>query len=283
LSAVRDCQARRTDFHPSAMSVPTHTGETSSDRIIDRASFIGVLVGCVAYGRFMALFKQTRTHLFASGLHIVLAVACVRTIRRSLAFADYPRLAHVAVAYMVVLFTIATLNIGVKSAEWIDTYIDQRSSPVGPTQYIVRLDSRGSLMSLKIAHLQFTYLGWTSVFSNICTILSLGWISDLVLVSSRSPFWVPMSLNGPQMWRAWVLWNQSIPWIALPLVVVYLANAGASHIGYASDILLTYLALSIADIYGNGWTHQSTYPTLPVSLAYLWMWLGSQYIRCRCS
>jgi hypothetical protein len=80
-----------------------------------------------------------------------------------------------------------------------------------------------------------------------------------------------------------VLWNQSIPWIALPLVVVYFANAGASPICYVSDIWLTYLALSIADIYGNGWTHKSTYPTLPVSLAYLWMWLGSQYIRCRYS
>jgi hypothetical protein len=69
---VRDCQARRTDFHPSAMSVPTHTEETSSDRIIDRASFIGVLVGCVAYGGFMASFKQTRTHLLyqASTLYL---------------------------------------------------------------------------------------------------------------------------------------------------------------------------------------------------------------------
>jgi hypothetical protein len=70
--------------------------------------------------------------LVTPGLHIVLAIACVRAIRRSTAFTDYPRRAHIAIAYVVVLFTIATLNIGVKTAEWVDLFVDQRLLPSGP-------------------------------------------------------------------------------------------------------------------------------------------------------
>jgi hypothetical protein len=91
---------------------------------------------------------QTNASSFvALGLHIVLAIACVRAIRRSTAFADYPRRAHVAIAYVALLFTVATLNIGVKSAEWVMTYVDNRSSPLGPAQYLVRVQ-QGSLTSL---------------------------------------------------------------------------------------------------------------------------------------
>jgi hypothetical protein len=132
-------------------SVPLHTGESSADRIIDRCSFIGILVGCVAYGLFMSA-PINSSSLVTLGLHIVLAIACVRAIQRSTAFADYPRRAHAAIAYVAVLFTVATLSICVKSAEWVVTYVDQRSSPLGPAQYMVRL-RRGSLMSLTNAYL----------------------------------------------------------------------------------------------------------------------------------
>jgi hypothetical protein len=70
---------------------------------------------------------------------MVLAVACVRAIRRSTAFADYPRRANLAIAYVVLLFSVATLNIGVKMAEWVDIFVDQRSAPSGPAQTTVRL------------------------------------------------------------------------------------------------------------------------------------------------
>jgi hypothetical protein len=85
------------------------------------------------------------------GLHIALAIACVRAIRRSTAFADYPRRAHAAIAYVVVLFTVATLNIGTKSAEWVTMFVDNRSSPLGPAQSLVRIE-RGALMPLTMAY-----------------------------------------------------------------------------------------------------------------------------------
>jgi hypothetical protein len=86
------------------------------------------------------------------GLHIVLAIACVRAIRRSTAFVNYPRRARLAIAYVAVLFSIATLNIGVKMAEWVDIFVDQRSAPSGPAQTTVRL-RRYCLISLTSAYL----------------------------------------------------------------------------------------------------------------------------------
>jgi hypothetical protein len=133
------------------MSLPTHMGETNVDRAIDRWSFVGILVGCVAYGGLIMTLNFTSS-LVIPGFHIVLAVACVRAIRRSTAFAAYPRRAHAAIAYVAVLFTIATLNIGVKATEWVTIYIDDRSSPLGPAQSLVRVKQE-SLMSLTMGYL----------------------------------------------------------------------------------------------------------------------------------
>jgi hypothetical protein len=131
------------------MSLPTHMGETNADRAIDRWSFVGILVGCVAYGGSIMTLNFTSS-LVRPGFHIVLAIACVRTIRRSTAFAAYPRRAHAAIAYVAVLFTVATINIGTKSAEWVTIYIDHRSSALGPAQSLVRV-KHDSLMSLTMA------------------------------------------------------------------------------------------------------------------------------------
>jgi exosortase/archaeosortase len=76
-----------------------------------------------------------------------------------------------------------------------------------------------------------------------------------------------------------VLWNKSVPWILLPFTLLYLANAGTSLICQPIDLSLTCLALSILVIYGNGWAHKDTFPTLAVTLAYEWMWFGSQSFR----
>jgi hypothetical protein len=76
-----------------------------------------------------------------------------------------------------------------------------------------------------------------------------------------------------------VLWNKSVPWILLPFALVYLANAGTSLAYYLRYLSLTYLALSIVVIYGNGWAHNDAFPTLTVTVVYNWMWLGSQFFR----
>jgi hypothetical protein len=81
----------------------------------------------------------------------VLAIACIRAIRRSTAFAGYPRRAHVAIAYVALLFTVATLNMGFKTAEWVDLFVDQRSSPSGPAQTGVRFE-RDSLALSGVAN-----------------------------------------------------------------------------------------------------------------------------------
>jgi hypothetical protein len=73
-----------------------------------------------------------------------------------------------------------------------------------------------------------------------------------------------------------MLWNKSIRWILLPFTLIYLALVGTSLVRFPSDSSLTCTALSIVDIYGNGWAHKQTFPTLSVSLAYNWMWLGGE-------
>jgi hypothetical protein len=77
-----------------------------------------------------------------------------------------------------------------------------------------------------------------------------------------------------------MLWNKSVPWILLPFALVYLASVGTSLIRNLRDRLLICPALSIVVIYGNGWAHKETFPTLAVTLAYEWMWLGSKCIKC---
>jgi hypothetical protein len=54
--------ANHFEFRPSIMSLPTHMGETNIDRIIDRWTFVGILVGCVAYGESTMMLKPTRAH-----------------------------------------------------------------------------------------------------------------------------------------------------------------------------------------------------------------------------
>jgi hypothetical protein len=80
-----------------------------------------------------------------------------------------------------------------------------------------------------------------------------------------------------------MLWNKSVPWILLPFTFVYLASVGMSLIRDPRTRLMRWLALSIVVIYGNGWVHKETFPTLAVTLAYEWMWLGSKCIGCGCS
>jgi hypothetical protein len=52
---------------------------------------------------------------------------------------------------VVVLFTVATLNIGVKTAEWVDLFVDQRMAPSGPAQTGVRFE-RDSLAHLGVTN-----------------------------------------------------------------------------------------------------------------------------------
>jgi hypothetical protein len=91
--------------------------------------------------RWVCYDSQLNANLFvAPGFHIALAIACVRASRRSTAFAGYPRRAHVAIAYVALLFTVATLNMGFKTAEWVDLFVDQRLAPSGPAQTGVRFE-----------------------------------------------------------------------------------------------------------------------------------------------
>jgi hypothetical protein len=52
---------------------------------------------------------------------------------------------------VVILFTVATLNIGVKTAEWVDLFVDQRLAPSGPAQTGVRFE-RDSLAHPGVAN-----------------------------------------------------------------------------------------------------------------------------------
>jgi hypothetical protein len=138
---------------------------------LDCLTFIGALVGAMAYGKLEHLWPSVVANTHTHGVTeatALLGYICVHALivsRYNATSQQSRRSFLLSLTFVIVVFLLGTVSFFAQAATFLEAFVIDRSFPLGPTAFI-----------------SFSAADMASQIANICSIVT-PWLSDGYLVS----------------------------------------------------------------------------------------------------